>query len=196
MLAAQALVGAITYATLLPAMRRMMRRAPNQRLQVALGAAEEDLFFSALIWSGALFSAAAIIPFIFFKPFEKWSRVWMGWALFEIFQGLFLIWASDHIWPREMSGWSPLILAFLKLPAILMLQSRLRGRSERNAVLAFHGGALLFYVSAIPVMLLEQGWLTDPGLDTLLWLTGACNMRDYDGSCTMAPCGSFFCLLK
>ena len=164
---------------------------------------EQNLFFSALTWSGALFCVAIIMPFIFFKSFEKWSRVWNGWALFEIFQGLFLIWAADHIWPREMSGWSPLILAFMKLPAVAILQLQLRGRPERNAILAFHGGALLFYVSAIPIMLLEQGWL---GLTLvfeamlLLWL----NRRvEHEGlrwvSAIMAPFGLlllFFALPK
>jgi uncharacterized membrane protein len=120
---------------------------------------EADLFFPALAWSGVLFCVALLSPFLFFKSFEKWPRVWMGWALYEVAQGLFAIWAADHLWPREMSGWSPLILAFAKLPVVALLQSRLKGLPERNAILAFHGGVLLLYVSALPVMLLDQGWL-------------------------------------
>lgn len=120
---------------------------------------ETDLFFTALMWSGALFSVAIISPFLFFKSFEKWPRVWMSWALYEVVQGLFVIWAADHLWPRAMSGWAPLILAFVKLPFVAVLQSRLKGLPERKAILAFHGGVLLLYVSAIPVMLLDQGWL-------------------------------------
>ncbi|MDP2158383.1 MAG: DUF2339 domain-containing protein, partial [Nitrospirota bacterium] len=154
---------------------------------------DQDLFFSALTWSGALFCAAILVPFVFFRPFEKWQKVWMGWALYEVFQGLFLIWAADHLWPRDMSGWSPLILACIKLPVVYILQTQLKGRPERNALLAFHGGALLFYVSAIPVLLLDQGWL---GLTLvfeamlLLWL----NRRvEHEGlrwvSACMAPAG-------
>ncbi|MDH4230426.1 MAG: DUF2339 domain-containing protein, partial [Nitrospirota bacterium] len=154
---------------------------------------EQDIFFSGLLWSGALFFAAAVIPFLFYKSFEKWPRVWMGWALFEVFQGLFLIWAADHLWPREVSGWVPLVLAFLKLPAVSVLKSLLKGRPEKNSILAFHGGALLFYISAVPLMLLEQGWL---GLTlvfealSLLWL----NRRvEHEGlrwvAALMAPSG-------
>ena len=120
---------------------------------------EQALFFSALTWSGALFCAAIIVPFLFFSSLERWPRVWAGWALYEVVQGLFVIWAADHIWPRHISGWSPLILAFVKLPVVAVLQNRLKGLPVRNAVLAFHGGVLLFYVSAVPVMLLDQGWL-------------------------------------
>jgi uncharacterized membrane protein len=120
---------------------------------------DQGLFFSALIWSGALFCAALIMPFLLFDRFEKWSRVWMAWALFEVLQGLFLIWAADHVWARAISGWTPLLLAFAKLPIIWILMPQLRGRAERNGILAFHGGALLFYVSAIPVLLLDQGWI-------------------------------------
>jgi uncharacterized membrane protein len=118
-----------------------------------------DLHVVGFLWSAAFFAAAVIAPYLFFKAIEKWSRLWMAWALFEVTQGLFAIWAADHIWPREMSGWLPLALAAVKLPAVAMLQKTLKDRPERNAVLAFHGGVLLFYISAVPVMLLDQGWL-------------------------------------
>jgi len=118
-----------------------------------------DLHVIAFFWSAAFFVAAIAAPFLFFRPVEKWARLWMAWALFEVGQGLFAIWAADHIWPREMSGWLPLALAVVKLPAVAMLQSRLKDRPERNAVLAFHGGVLLFYISSVPVMLLDQGWI-------------------------------------
>lgn len=120
---------------------------------------QENLFFSSGTWSAVLFCLALIAPFIFFKRLEKWSKIWMAWALFEAFQGFFLIYATDHLWPRNFSGWSPLVLAFLKLPALAKLMSKLRDRPERNNLLAFHGGVLLLYVSSIPVMLLDKGWL-------------------------------------
>ena len=118
-----------------------------------------NLHVTSFLWSAVFFVAAVIAPFLFFRPVEKWARLWMAWALFEVGQGLFAIWAADHIWPRDMSGWLPLILGFVKLPAVAMLQKRLKDRPERNAVLAFHGGVLLFYISAVPVMLLDRGWL-------------------------------------
>jgi hypothetical protein len=118
-----------------------------------------DLHVVGFLWSAAFFVVAVIAPFLFFRSIEKWSRLWMAWALFEVAQGLFAIWAADHIWVRETSGWLPLALAVVKLPAVALLQSRLKDRPERNAVLAFHGGVLLFYISSVPVMLLDQGWI-------------------------------------
>lgn len=124
-----------------------------------IAAMESGLFFSALVWSGLLFCGALVVPFIAFSRFEKWARVWMAWALFELLQGLFLIWAADHIWARAVSGWIPLALAFVKLPVVWILMDPLHDRPERNGILAFHGGALLFYVSSIPILLLDQGWI-------------------------------------
>jgi uncharacterized membrane protein len=118
-----------------------------------------DLHVVGFLWSASFFVAAVVAPFLFFRSIEKWARLWMAWALFEVTQGFFAIWAADYIWLREMSGWLPLVLAVVKLPAVAMLQSRLKDRPERNAVLAFHGGVLLFYISAVPVMLLDQGWI-------------------------------------
>ncbi len=118
-----------------------------------------DLHVVSFLWSAAFFVAAVVAPFLFFRSIEKWARLWMAWALFEVGQGLFAVWAADSIWPREMSGWLPLVLAVVKLPAVAMLQSRLKDKPERNAVLAFHGGVLLFYISSVPVMLLDQGWI-------------------------------------
>ncbi len=132
-----------------------------------------DLHAAGFLWSAAFFLAAVTAPFLFFRPIEKWARLWTAWALFEVSQGLFAVWAADHLWVRETSGWLPLALAAVKLPAVALLRSRLEDRPERNAVLAFHGGALLFYISAAPMMLLDQGWL---GLtlvieaSLLLWL--------------------------
>lgn len=118
-----------------------------------------DLHAAAFLWSAAFFVVAVAAPFLFLRTFGTWARLWMAWAVFEAAQGLFAILAADHIWARETSGWLPLALALVKLPAAALLQSRLRDLPERNAVLAFHGGVLLFYISAVPVMLLDQGWL-------------------------------------
>ncbi|MBN1903532.1 MAG: DUF2339 domain-containing protein [Deltaproteobacteria bacterium] len=132
-----------------------------------------ELYLSALCWAGPFFVCSVIIPFFMFSSFEKWKRMWMVWALFELFQGIFVIVAADHLLDRALSGWVPLILAIIKLPAIMRLIKRLEAKEERNLILALHGGILLFYVSTIPVMLLDYGWI---GLalvfeaTALLWL--------------------------
>ncbi len=120
---------------------------------------QEKVFLSSVIWSGILFCLALFAPFVFFKRLEAWAKIWMAWAVFEAAQGFFLIYAADHLWPRDFSGWTPLALAFLKLPVLAKLMSALRNRPERNSLLAFHGGVLLFYISSVPVMLLDKGWL-------------------------------------
>ncbi|CAB1066087.1 hypothetical protein D1BOALGB6SA_10886 [Olavius sp. associated proteobacterium Delta 1] len=131
------------------------------------------LHHAALQWAGPLFAVALIMPFAYFRSPQTWNRVWMAWALFEVFQGLFIIWAGDCLWPREFSGWLPMILFLLKLPCVAVMLKRLQGKPEKNAIIAFHGGALLFYISAIPVLLLDYGWI---GLtlvceaSALLWL--------------------------
>jgi uncharacterized membrane protein len=153
------------------------------------------LHFSTLAWASALFAGALMIPFLLYAPLEKWKNIWMVWAFFEICQGLFIIWGADHLWEREISGWLPMVLAVLKLPVVAVLLRRLQGKTERNAILAWHGGVLLFYVSAVPIMLLDQGWI---GLtlvfeaSALLWL----NRRiEHPGlrrvAMAMAPVGLF-----
>ncbi|NLD39506.1 MAG: DUF2339 domain-containing protein [Desulfatiglans sp.] len=118
-----------------------------------------EIYLSALCWSGLFFVCSVIIPFFMFGSFERWKRMWVVWAIFEVFQGIFVIVAADHLLDRALSGWAPLILAIIKLPAIMRLIKRLEAKEERNLILAFHGGILLFYVSTIPVMLLDHGWI-------------------------------------
>ena len=131
------------------------------------------LHFLTLAWAGPLFVGALLIPFAIFASHEKWKNIWMAWAFFEVCQALFIIWGADHLWEREISGWLPMLLAVFKLPGVAILLKRLQGKTERNAILAWHGGVLLFYVSAVPIMLLDQGWI---GLtlvfeaSALLWL--------------------------
>lgn len=156
------------------------------------------LHFSTVTWSCGLFLSALVLPFLVYRSHEKWKNIWMTWAFFELCQGLFMIWGADHLWERNYSGWLPLLLAALKLPFVAMLLQQLQGKAERNAILAWHGGVLLFYVSAVPIMLLEQGWI---GLtlvfeaSALLWL----NRRiEHPGlrrvAMAMAPVGLFLLL--
>jgi len=131
------------------------------------------VYHSALLWSGALFLCGLIVPFIFFQPYDQWKRIWNGWALFEAAQAIFILYTTRVLWPADHAQWVPLALALLKLPLVAILLRRLHGRPERNAILAFHGGVLLFYLSTLPVLVLDHGWI---GLTfvfeaaALLWL--------------------------
>jgi len=128
---------------------------------------------ATLQWAGPLFAVALIMPFAYFRSAETWNRVWMAWALFEALQGFFIIWATDSLYPRAYSGWLPMVLFVLKFPCVASMLKALKDKPEKNAIIAFHGGALLFYISAIPVLLLDYGWI---GLtlvceaSALLWL--------------------------
>ena len=156
--------------------------------------------YSSLIWASAGFLAALVLPFFFFTPAEKWDRPWMAWSVFELFQAVFAFLAADFMWGRHVSGCLPAVMAVAKMPAVYLLLKRLEGKKERNAILAFHGGILLLYVSSLPAIWLEQGWL---GLSlvfesaALLWL----NRRIvHPGlrwvAAVAAPFGLFFILLN
>ncbi|MFZ5949465.1 MAG: DUF2339 domain-containing protein, partial [Candidatus Rifleibacteriota bacterium] len=156
------------------------------------------LYFSALGWSLVLFLLALALPFAFFRFFNQWRRLWMSWAIYELFQALFLVYAADHIWARDYSGWIPMLLAIGKIPIVAYLLQKLDGKSERNSIIACHGGVMLFYLSAVPILLLEKGWL---GLvlvlesAALLWL----NRRvEHPGlryvSSVLAPVGLYLLL--
>jgi hypothetical protein len=135
------------------------------------------VYLHALLWSGALFLTTLMAPFLFFSNIGRWTRLWNGWALFEAAQAVFLLFVSQRYWfgppPQWTAHWVPLALAVLKLPLVAVLLRRLEGRPERNAILAFHGGVLLFYLSTLPVLVLNHGWI---GLTfvfeaaALLWL--------------------------
>ena len=110
-------------------------------------------------WSVFFWLVALILPNLMFRPEKDWKVGWYGWAIFELIQALLIIRAADSMWAREFMGWLPLALALLKLPIVAILVKRLDGAKERNAILSFHGGVLLFYVSSIAVLLLGNVWL-------------------------------------
>ncbi|MBU1109693.1 MAG: DUF2339 domain-containing protein [Candidatus Riflebacteria bacterium] len=156
------------------------------------------IYSHSILWSVLLLVSALIVPFIVYKDFGKFKTAWMAWPVFELAQAIFIVYAADHIWTREISGWVPVVLAFIKLPFVKILLGQLEGKAERNSVLACHGGVLLFYLSATPILLLEKGWL---GLVlvlesvALLWL----NRRvEHSGlrkvSMALAPVGLYLLL--
>lgn len=154
--------------------------------------------FVSMLWSGGLYIASLILPFVLFKDFAVSRRIWMSWSIFELAQALFFVYAADKMWQREISGWIPVVLACLKFPAVSALVSQLAGRAERNSILACHGGVLLFYISLTPFLLLETGWL---GLVLvlesvgLLWLN---HRVEHNGlrrvAAVMAPVGLYLLL--
>ena len=114
--------------------------------------------FVSMLWSGGLYIASLILPFVLFKDFAVSRRIWMSWSIFELAQALFFVYAADKMWQREISGWIPAILACLKFPAVSALVSQLAGRAERNSILACHGGVTVLHFFD-PFLLLETGWL-------------------------------------
>ena len=119
----------------------------------------DSINIALLGWSVFFWLTAVILPNLMFRPEKDWKIGWYGWAIFELIQALLIIRASDSMWAREIIGWLPLALALLKLPVVALLVKRLEGTEERNSILAFHGGVLLFYVSSIAVLLLGNAWL-------------------------------------
>jgi uncharacterized membrane protein len=110
-------------------------------------------------WSTFLWLVAVVLPNLTCRPEKEWNIGWYAWAIFELVQSLFIIRTTDALWEREIIGWLPLVLAILKLPIVSTLLKRLEGDSQRNPILAFHGGVLLFYVSSVAVLLLANAWL-------------------------------------
>lgn len=161
---------------------------------------ELSVLFSAVVWSFVLFLASLAAPFVFFKDCGRWKRLWNAWALFEVFQALFVFYSVKQYWTSDLVNWAPLVMVILKLPVVFVLLRQLEGKVHRNSVLAFHGGTLLFYVSALPVLLLSTGWI---GLAlvfeaaALLWL----NRRiEHPGlrktAVVMAPSGLIWLLIS
>lgn len=177
----------------IPAVAALLAAAAAQAICVFRPPVGLDVSLPVLIWSAVLFIAALPAPFLFFRSFEAWQRLWHAFALFEALQGIFILTASHYLWPEQGAKWAPLLLAALKLPCVAILLRNLEGLPQRNAILAFHGGVLLFYLSALPVLVLNHGWI---GLTfvfeatALLWL----NRRiEHPGlrwvSLVMAPAG-------
>jgi hypothetical protein len=143
----------------LPGVAALLSAAAAQAVFVLHPVLGPPVFFHALAWSGSLFLLGLVAPFMFFQDFRRWKTIWNGWALFEAAQAVFILYASQRLWPDHLAQWMPLLLAGFKLPLVAILLRRLKGRPERNVILAFHGAVLLFYLSTLPVLVLERGWI-------------------------------------
>ncbi len=118
-----------------------------------------EALFAAIVWSLTLFILSIVSPFFAFKHHTLWKKTWCSTALFEAGQAVFLFYSVKRMWDHPLCDWLPLLLFLLKLPAVVVLLKQLREKQERSAILAFHGGALLFYLSTLPVFVLSEGWL-------------------------------------
>jgi uncharacterized membrane protein len=118
-----------------------------------------DILEPALFWAGGLFIAALLAPFLFYRNHGLYKKTWNAFAVFEVVQFLFFLVSARLFFSDPLTGWLPLIPALAKLPLVALLLKQLEGKPVRNAILAFHGGVLLFYISALPVLLLDHGWL-------------------------------------
>lgn len=122
-------------------------------------------------WSAFFWTASLIVPHILNRPEKDWKIAWYAWSLFEWVMACLVLVSVDNLWGRDMAGWIPLGLALGKLPFMVWLLQRLEGTDERNAIVAFSGGVLLFYVSSIPVLLLGNAWIGVAfGIEALLLL--------------------------
>ncbi len=157
----------------IPGAAALMAAAAAQAICVFRPPVGTDVHGAVLVWSSVLFVCALPAPFVLFRSFALWRRLWHAWALFEALQAVFVLYAGHVLWKGQGAQWTPLLLVVLKLPWVAVLLRRLEGKPERNSVLAFHGGVLLFYLSALPVLVLNHGWI---GLTfvfeatALLWL--------------------------
>lgn len=134
---------------------------------------ESGMKIGMLVWSAVLWLGSLAASFFVFRPANKNTREWQAWAVFELIQSLFLIKASSMLLQREFVGWSAVALFVIKLPEIIYLLKQLEAKKERNEIIAFQGGIFLFYLSCIPVLVMQKEWL---GLalvfesTALLWL--------------------------
>jgi len=142
--------------TLVAALTAMTLTILSWGLNTAMGI---DNFGLLLYWSAFLWFASLLIPLLIFRPEDEWNIGWYAWAVFELIQSLLIIRAADILWTRNIAGWLPLGMAAFKLPVIAILLHRLEGKDVRNAILAFHGGIFLFYISTAPVLLFDTAWI-------------------------------------
>lgn len=133
----------------------------------------QTVILAGVWWSGALFAAALVIPWLFFKRIEHWKSLWNMWAVYEVLQAVFFFYSVKHAFHAPWADWCPVVMIAAKLWPVARLLRQLAEKTHRNSILAFHGGALLFYVSVLPVLVLSHGWI---GLalvleaTALLWL--------------------------
>ena len=147
----------------IPGIAALLGAAAAQAVFVFHPVLGPPVHYAALFWSAGLFLAALYTPFLFFNNTTRWKRLWHGWALFEVIQAVFLLFVTQQLWHsvnnQWMAQWLPLAMSLLKLPMVTILVRRLHESEERNSILAFHGGVLLFYICTLPVLVLEHGWI-------------------------------------
>ncbi|NDY72797.1 hypothetical protein DO021_00880 [Desulfobacter hydrogenophilus] len=151
----------------------LMGAAAAQATWVLNTSQPETVILAGVWWSGSLFVAALVAPWQFFKQIEHWKHLWNIWAVYEVLQAIFFFYSVKHAFYTPWADWCPMLMIAAKLWPVARLLRQLPEKAHRNSILAFHGGALLFYVSVLPVLVLSHGWI---GLalvleaTALLWL--------------------------
>jgi uncharacterized membrane protein len=160
----------------------------------------ETVIIAGVWWSGALFAAALVTPWLFFKHIEHWKDLWNTWAVYEVLQAVFFFYSVKHAFHSPLADWCPMLMIAAKLLPVARLLRQLDEKPHRNSILAFHGGALLFYVSVLPVLVLSHGWI---GLTlvleatALLWLnTRIVHPGLPKTAVVMAPAGLLWLLIS
>lgn len=130
---------------------------------------------AALAWSLGFWLLLTISPFVLYKPVDGWRDAWCGHAVAAAAAALMAILLARLQFSAQQVAPGLVLVALVQLMAVAALLPSLNGKPDRNSILAFWGAALLFFVSSIPVLLLDHGWL---GLALvfegagLVWLNG------------------------
>ena len=111
-----------------------------------------------LIWYLAFTAAFTIFPFIFRKELENSVVPWAVSALAGPAHFTLVYWLVKAAWPNPMMGLLPAVFALPPLIGLLVLL-RVQG-AQRLALLAWFGGATLFFVTLIFPIQFDRQWIT------------------------------------
>jgi uncharacterized membrane protein len=111
-----------------------------------------------LIWYLAFTAVFTIFPFVFRREFENSVVPWAVSALAGPAHFTLVYWLVKAAWPNPMMGLLPAAFALPPLIGLLVLL-RVQG-AQRLALLAWFGGATLFFITLIFPIQFERQWIT------------------------------------
>ena len=111
-----------------------------------------------LIWYLAFTAVFTIFPFIFRREFENSIMPWAVSALAGPAHFTLVYWLVKAAWPNPMMGLLPAAFALPPLIGLLLLL-RIQG-PQRLALLAWFGGATLFFITLIFPIQFDRQWIT------------------------------------
>jgi uncharacterized membrane protein len=120
--------------------------------------------WAAMVWPLVFTSAFAVFPFCFQSRKSPAVMPWASAALAAPFHYLFISVAVERLWPSFWNTASGAVPAALALPLFgameYLRRSFPRDNPARLAVLAWYGGAALFFVTLIFPVQFRKEWLT------------------------------------